>query len=238
MAHTKDTHDTKLANPGCQNGGRGVLTLLIGFAILGFGVTAVAAPPPLPFIPFKRIDVDPKKTYEITPENGPWMVFAASFMGEGAEDQAHELVMELRQRHRLPAYIHRKRFDYTEPVPGLGVNRYGEIKQMRHASAKAFDEGGGVRHRELAGVVPELRQPLDEVCTGAFIVPVLDRGSVEQLAAYGFQLSFHVRVVGEVHLLELVDEPHQPVQRLLVYPGFGRADGMQHVVAQLGRLIP
>ena len=113
---------------------------LIGLALIGQAAAVSAAPPRFPFIPFKRIDVDPKKTYEITPENGPWMVFAASFMGEGAEDQAHELVMELRQRHRLPAYIHRKRFDYTEPVPGLGVNRYGEIKQMRHASAKAFDE--------------------------------------------------------------------------------------------------
>jgi hypothetical protein len=140
MAHTKDTHDTKLANPGRQNGGRGVFTLLLGLAILGSAVTAVAAPPRLPFIPFKRIDVDPKKTYEITPENGPWMVFAASFIGDGAEEQAHELVMELRQRHRLPAYIHRKHFDYTEPVQGLGVNRFGEAKKMRHASAKAFDE--------------------------------------------------------------------------------------------------
>ncbi len=117
-----------------------ISTATIGAALLGDVAAVSAAPPRLPFIPFKRIDVDPKKSYEITPENGPWMVFAASFMGEGAEEQAHELVMELRQRHRLPAYIHRKHFDYTEPVQGLGVNRFGEAKKMRHASAKAFDE--------------------------------------------------------------------------------------------------
>lgn len=140
MANTKDTHATKLTKPGHQNGIRGVFTLLIGLAVLVSAVTAFAAPPRLPFIPFKRIDVDPKKSYEMTPENGPWMVFAASFIGDGAEEQAHELVMELRQRHRLPAYIHRKHFDYTEPVQGLGVNRFGEVKKMRHASAKAFDE--------------------------------------------------------------------------------------------------
>ncbi|MFM7073254.1 MAG: hypothetical protein ACKO38_15820 [Planctomycetota bacterium] len=140
MANTQETHDAKLAKPEHQNGRRGVFTLLLGLAILGSAATAFAAPPRLPFIPFKRIDVDPKKSYEITPENGPWMVFAASFIGDGAEEQAHELVMELRQGHRLPAYIHRKHFDYTEPVQGLGVNRFGEIKKMRHVSAKAFDE--------------------------------------------------------------------------------------------------
>jgi hypothetical protein len=102
--------------------------------------TSDAAPPNFSFIPFKRVDVDPKKTYEWTEQNGPWMVYATSFTGEGAETQAHELVLELRQRFKIPAYIHRRHYDYTDPVTGLGVNRYGEAKKMKHVSAKAYDE--------------------------------------------------------------------------------------------------
>ncbi len=119
-------------------GGAWVVSGLM-WAVLG-AVSASAAPPMLPFIPFKRVDVDPKKNYELTEQNGPWMIYATSFSGDGAETQAHELVLELRQRFKLPAYIHRRHYDYTEAVTGLGVNRYGEAKKMRHASAKAYDE--------------------------------------------------------------------------------------------------
>ncbi len=119
-----------------------ILTIC-GVAVLAAGLLTTlveAAPPKLSFIPFKRIEVDPKKTYEITEQNGPWMIYATSFTGDGADAQAHELVLELRQRFKLPAYVHRKHYDYTEPVAGLGVNRYGEVKKMRHVSAKAYDE--------------------------------------------------------------------------------------------------
>lgn len=91
-------------------------------------------------IPFRRVDADREKNYELTTDHGPWMILAASFAGPGAEEQAQQLVYELRRDENLRAYIHRKSYDFTEPVVGLGLNRYGGPKRMRYANPVKFDE--------------------------------------------------------------------------------------------------
>lgn len=108
-------------------------------------VTACAAPgraegPSISLIPFKRVEADPNKDYEVTEDNGPWMILATSFAGEGAEKQARQLVLELRRDFKLPAYTHKKHFDFTQPVEGLGVNKFGETRKMKHATSLSFDE--------------------------------------------------------------------------------------------------
>ena len=90
-------------------------------------------------LPFRQVDTDPRKKYELSEQNGPWMVLAASFAGEDAEQQARQLVLELRQQ-RMPAYTHRKRYDFSQSVTGLGLDRYGDPKKMRYQTAAAFDE--------------------------------------------------------------------------------------------------
>ena len=50
--------------------------------------------PLLALLPFRMIDADPNKSYTLTPENGPWVIVASSFAGNGAEQQARELVYE------------------------------------------------------------------------------------------------------------------------------------------------
>jgi len=57
-----------------------------------------------------RVDADPNKTYPITPDVGPWVISAASYMGPNARQMAHELVYQLRRRDNMPAYF----FDYSE----------------------------------------------------------------------------------------------------------------------------
>ena len=47
--------------------------------------------------------------------------------------------MELRKRYKLPAYVHRQEYDFTEPVEGLTINRYGEKQRMRYANASRYD---------------------------------------------------------------------------------------------------
>ncbi len=69
--------------------------------------------------------------YAVTENNGPWMILAASFSGEGAEKQAQELVEELRTKFKLPAYSFQKEFDYSKSVQGRGVDRYGGPQSMR-----------------------------------------------------------------------------------------------------------
>jgi hypothetical protein len=43
--------------------------------------------------------------YPVTPAAGPWMICAASYMGPDAPELARQLVLEIRSRHNLPAYI-------------------------------------------------------------------------------------------------------------------------------------
>ena len=44
---------------------------------------ALAAPPWATLIPFKKVDADPNKSYELEENRGPWMIMAASFAGSG-----------------------------------------------------------------------------------------------------------------------------------------------------------
>jgi len=104
-------------------------------------IAAATAPAALPFVPFVRIEADPKKAYPATKENGPWMIMAAAFRGEGAERDAHELVIELRKRYKLEAYTHSKVYDYTtRSMPGLGVDPYGRPVRMMYENEERVNE--------------------------------------------------------------------------------------------------
>ena len=96
--------------------------------------------PLLALLPFRMIDADPNNSYTLTSENGPWVIVASSFAGEGAEQQARELVYELRKRFKLEAFTHRRTYDFSKTVVGRGINQYGEARRMRHAHDARFDE--------------------------------------------------------------------------------------------------
>jgi hypothetical protein len=51
------------------------------------------------------IDTDPSKDYKVTPEAGTWMICAACYVGPQAPELAHELIMEIRSRFNLPAWV-------------------------------------------------------------------------------------------------------------------------------------
>lgn len=112
---------------------------------------------------FSRVDTDPEKPYKLTQENGPWLIMAASFSGEHAEEQAHELVLEIRKRFRVNAYVFNKVFDYSHEMEGQGFNRFGEQRQVQYRRA-ALDrfQGGDGKFKELAVMVgdyPEVDDP-------------------------------------------------------------------------------
>lgn len=71
-------------------------------------------------LPFqkKRVDADERQSYELTESNGPWMVMAASFVGEEGKVQARDLVLEIRQELNLPAFMFERDFDFTGEVAG------------------------------------------------------------------------------------------------------------------------
>ena len=85
--------------------------------------------------------------FEISESNGPWMVFAASFAGPGAEDDALALVHELRQ-DRIPAYLHAQNFDFSKPVQGLRVVGHPLAVEATHDEVQElqpFGRMGGAR---------------------------------------------------------------------------------------------
>jgi hypothetical protein len=88
----------------------------------------------------KDVEADPNKDYELTQDQGPWMIMAASFGGEGGREQARAVMMELRQKFKYEAYIHTKVFDYTESIPGIGVDRFNKPKVMKHRRAYKDEE--------------------------------------------------------------------------------------------------
>lgn len=116
-----------------------IALVLTSLSCLG-PVPASAAPPWKALIPFKQVEADPDKSYVITEDNGPWTILVASFAGEEAELEARELVLELRRKFNVAAYIHRQTFDFTEPIIGKGFDPQLRPLKMRHQQNYRFDE--------------------------------------------------------------------------------------------------
>lgn len=116
----------------------GILALA---GIILVGETAGADPPPARGISFRRPVTAPTAgSIAVTEKQGPWMIYAASFAGPGAEDESRALVAELRKRWQLPAYTYQEHFDFSAPVRGNGLNRNGQPLQMKHRLPIEYDE--------------------------------------------------------------------------------------------------
>ena len=105
--------------------------------LLTFGSVAVASPPWVSFLPFRKAEPTREKPYELSENDGPWLILAASFSGEGAEGQAQELAEELRRRFRVPAYLHRKRFDFSDTFEGY--THGGRRTTMRYVQDESYN---------------------------------------------------------------------------------------------------
>ncbi len=116
--------------------GRFVFFLLSLIVLVADRAQAV---PPLTNV-FSRSNVDVNEAIQLTEQNGPWMVFAGSFAGPGADQDARDLVRELRQRYRLPAYVHRQHYDFSKRVRGKGFTPEGAPKIMKYRQEGEFDE--------------------------------------------------------------------------------------------------
>ncbi|HEX5471360.1 MAG TPA: hypothetical protein VFW73_05715 [Lacipirellulaceae bacterium] len=99
--------------------------------------------------------------FALAQESGPWLIMAASFSGNGAEKQAHDLARELRDRFHLHAYVDEMDFKFGDDAAG------GNGSPVR----RHFRRGDDVR--ELAVLVgdfraidgPDAKQMLAEIKT-------------------------------------------------------------------------
>lgn len=110
-------------------------TLVFVIAWIGIALEAHAQGGWLPTSWFAPAEVPAQEMFPLAEKDGPWLVLAATFRGEGAREDARRLVQELRRDHKLRAYTHEKAFDYTGQQQGLGLNPDGTPKKMRYANA-------------------------------------------------------------------------------------------------------
>ncbi len=127
---------------------RCLLTLVSGVVVATWTVSASAAP----------VDADPNKPYLVTPDVGPWVIFAASYKGANCKDFAHQAVLCLRQRDQVPAYV----YDRGEAERRQQREFMEEMRRDNHLSPDAhlrtvhIDEEcavliGGFKDMESAG---------------------------------------------------------------------------------------
>jgi hypothetical protein len=114
--------------------------VLVAVGLVSHAAVAEAQTGWLPTSWFSQESIDPKAMFPLAESDGPWMVLATTFRGEGARDDARRLVQELRGTHKLKAYTHEKSFDFTGNQRGLGLNPDGTPKKMRYAKAEQVIE--------------------------------------------------------------------------------------------------
>lgn len=102
-------------------------------------------------LPFGRSNKNttPESLY-LTQKAGPWLIMCTSFTGEDGRQQALRLAKELRERHRLNAYVYGHKFDFREKAAssGRGYEKYVRSDgseshrpiRMRTAGLEEFEE--------------------------------------------------------------------------------------------------
>jgi hypothetical protein len=101
----------------------------------------------------------------LTQDQGPWLIVASSFSGDGAENQARALAEELRGKYRLSAYMHEMSFKFGDDNPGTGIDNYGAPTRRHYRR--------GDQSHEIAVLIgnfpsiddPDAQQMLDRIKT-------------------------------------------------------------------------
>ena len=131
------------------------------FALAG-GLALLAAPGLGQAAP--RVEADPGQEYRITPEAGNWLIIVKSYKGPQAAQMAHDLILLLRQRDNLPAYLFvrgeeekRKQQEYVQKMHELCP----DVPNLRVRLVRVEEE-----YAVLAGGYPDIdtaRRALDGV---------------------------------------------------------------------------
>jgi hypothetical protein len=99
------------------------------------------------------VEADPNKEYAITQDVGPWMVCTASFSGDQAAKMAHDMVIELRSKYNLPAYVFNRGAE-------LRREQQEEVQRKRQQQKEYLERMG--LHPDMPLRLPTVR--IDEQC--------------------------------------------------------------------------
>ena len=118
-----------------------IIAGFLAFAMLflaGYSNSVNAASLGLNFLNPKKVEADPKKEYLLTEEHGPWLIFVHSFSGEYAKENANRLVLELRSRYKMNAYVYSKRFDFNVE-DGLRPTERVQLRKEKYLKTAALE---------------------------------------------------------------------------------------------------
>lgn len=119
-------------------------------------------------LPFgkSKTEANQQQDTNLTQRSGPWLIMCASFAGDEGREQAYRLADELRQKHRLVAYVYSHEFNFAEEVADKG---------------KGWEV---IEHGRNAGAVRQMRvKPAGESYTEEFAVLVGDFPAVDDSRA-------------------------------------------------------
>ena len=142
--------------------------LLLTFLVFGqFSAShsAALAAGPLweQLVPRKRVEADAQADYTLSEQQGPWLVLAASFSGPAGENQARELVLELRRDFHLPAYYYGMTFQLDDANPGRGIDSDGARIRPRYQRGDRVVQHAVLVGQFLAIDDPEAQQLLKKI---------------------------------------------------------------------------
>jgi hypothetical protein len=109
------------------------------FLVAAAADRSAASPPWQKVALFKQVEANPNKTYLLSDRHGPWVIMAQTFSGDEAEEQADELVLELRSKYKLRAYRYEMDFDFSKGELGRRVDQYGQPVKMNYQVKKMHE---------------------------------------------------------------------------------------------------
>ena len=136
-----------------------VLALATATTLIALVLPAHAAPPSL----LRMFGRAGSRTASTEPTvlceaDGPWLILAHTFIGEGSEGKADQLAAELSEHFRTPAFVHRQSFDFAGDVslgnPVGGVSQ-ASFEQSQRASGKRLRYANDIQYQAHAVLLGE-----------------------------------------------------------------------------------
>jgi hypothetical protein len=132
--------------------------------VLGIQVAAIsrADTPWSNLLATSRVEADPAKPYTLKEEHGPWIIMACSFNGQNAQQEAHDLVLELRKKYHVEAFVHRMDFKLDDPngnVQPLFASPHKHIYNKFTENPKAYSDGAIKEIAVVVGNFPAIDDP-------------------------------------------------------------------------------
>ena len=109
-----------------------------------------------------HVEADPNKPYTLKEDHGPWIIMACSFNGQNAQQQAHDLVLELRKNYRMEAFVYRMDFKLDDPngnAQSLFASPHRHEYQMVTQNPGAFRDGAIKEIAVVVGNFPAVDDP-------------------------------------------------------------------------------